>query len=158
MFGLFKSASFPDPVLGALVRSRGFWRGVLQLGNGPIKLALAGTRTAPDPAVLAAARELGAQIPAWRPSIETALFEHYEPYAEAAAEDEFADTSEPFPRIAAPTEVWPHAALAFISVYPLDGILTTELGYTTAWDDEHTLGVRFAGGTLIELCGSVLPP
>lgn len=158
MFGLFKSASFPDPVLGALLRSRGSWRGVLQLGPGPIKLALAGTRTAPDPTALAAARELEAQLPGWRPSIETALFEHYEPYAEAAAEDESAGTSEPFPRIDAPPDVWPHAALAFISVYPLDGTLTTELGYTTAWDEEHTLGLRFAGGTLIELCGSVLPP
>jgi len=49
-------------------------------------------------------------------------------------------------------------SLVFVSVTPLDGVLTTELGYTTAWDEEHTLGVRFQSGKFIELCGSVLPP
>lgn len=49
-------------------------------------------------------------------------------------------------------------AFEFVAISPLDGSLTTELGYTTAWDEEHTLGARFAGGTFIELCGSVLPP
>jgi hypothetical protein len=49
-------------------------------------------------------------------------------------------------------------SLVFVSVTPLSGLLTTELGYTTAWDDEHTLGARFQSGRFIELCGSVLPP
>ena len=158
MFGLFKSAPFSDPLLGELVRSRGFWRGMLQLDSGSTKLALAGTRTAPDPAAVAAAHELKAQLSAWRSAIETALFEHYEPYAEAVAAGEFPEATESFPGITAPTGVWPHASLEFISISPLDGSLTTELGYITAWDEEHTLGARFAGGAFIELCGSVLPP
>ena len=62
------------------------------------------------------------------------------------------------PRIAAPGDVWSHVSLVFVSVTPLSGLLTTELGYTTAWDDEHTLGARFQSGRFIELCGSVLPP
>ncbi|WP_295506892.1 hypothetical protein [Accumulibacter sp.] len=41
---------------------------------------------------------------------------------------------------------------------PLDDALTTELGYMTSWDEEHTLGARFQGDRFIELCGSVLPP
>ena len=45
-----------------------------------------------------------------------------------------------------------------VSVTPLSGLLTTELGYTSAWDDEHTLGARFQLGKFVELCGSVLPP
>jgi hypothetical protein len=93
-----------------------------------------------------------------RRAIEQALFEHYEPYAEAVSAGELPSPSEALPRIAAPGDVWSHVSLVFVSVTPLSGLLTTELGYTTAWDDEHTLGARFQSGKFIELCGSVLPP
>jgi len=92
------------------------------------------------------------------PAIEQALFEHYEPYAEAVTAGELPSPSEALPRIAAPSEVWSHVSLVFVSITPLSGFLTTELGYTTAWDDEHTLGARFQSGKYIELCGSVLSP
>jgi hypothetical protein len=104
------------------------------------------------------ARELRALLPSWRTTIEKALFEHYEPYAEAPVAGELAPPSEAFPRIASPEQVWPHVSLVFVAVPPLDGVLTTELGYTTGWDEEHTLGARFQSGTLLELCGSVVPP
>src|SRR5262245_33842779 len=71
---------------------------------------------------------------------------------------ELPSPSEALPRIAAPGDVWSHVSLVFVSVTPLSGLLTTELGYTTAWDEEHTLGARFQSGKFIELCGSVLPP
>ena len=158
MFGLFQSAHFSDPLLGELIRSRGLWRGTLQLDSGSTLLALAGTRAAPDPAAVAAAREVKGRLPAWCPAIEAALFEHYQPYAEAVAAGEFSEASESFPNITSPTGVWPYASLEFVSISPLDGFHTTELGYTTAWDEEHTLGARFADGTFIELCGSVLLP
>jgi hypothetical protein len=58
----------------------------------------------------------------------------------------------------APNHVWPYVSLAFVAVIPLDGVLATELGYTTAWDEEHTLGVRFQLGKFMEICGSVLAP
>ena len=48
--------------------------------------------------------------------------------------------------------------LTFISIAPLGGVMTTELGYLTAWDEEHTLGARFVDGSFVELNGSVLPP
>ena len=86
------------------------------------------------------------------------MFEHYEPYAEAVTAGELPSPSEALPRIAAPGDVWSHVSLVFVSVTPLSGLLTTELGYTTAWDDEHTLGARFQSGRFIELCGSVLRP
>jgi hypothetical protein len=158
MFGLFKSVPYSDPVLGELVRSRGLWRGTLQLDSGTMKLALTGPKAAPDPAALAAARELKVSLSAWRSAIEAALFEHYEPYATAVAEGEFPEESESFPTITAPPGVWPHATLEYISVSHLGGALLTELGYATAWDDEHMLGARFADGVFVELCGSVLPP
>lgn len=158
MFGLFKTAPFSDPLLGDLIRSRGFWRGTLQLDAGTTMLALAGTRTAPDPAAVAAAREVKSQLPAWRPTIEAALFEHYGPYAKAVAAGELPEASESFPGVTSPNGIWRHATLEFVSISPLDGALTVELGFTTTWDEEHTLGARFADGTFIELCGSVLPP
>ena len=159
LFGLFKSPPFYDPKLGELVRSRGLWRGLLTVEAGVrAPLALSGTRTEPHAQALAAAREVAQAFASWRPAIEQALFEHYEPYAEAVTAGELPPPSETLPRIAAPGDVWSHVSLVFVSVTPLSGLLTTELGYTTAWDDEHTLGARFQSGKFIELCGSVLPP
>jgi hypothetical protein len=158
MFGLFKSAPFSDPALGELVRSRGLWRGTIRLESVRTPLALAGTRAAPDPAALAVAREVPTRYAAWRSTIETALFKHYEPYAESLAAGEIQAPDESLPCIAVPAEVWPHVCLQYICVAPLGGTLTTELGYATAWDEEHTLGARFQGGTFVELCGSVLRP
>jgi hypothetical protein len=94
----------------------------------------------------------------WRPAIEHALFEHYEPYAEAVSAGELPSPGDALPRIAAPSDIWPHVSLVFVSVTPLSGLLTTELGYTTSWDEEHTLGARFQSGKFVELCGSVLRP
>jgi len=158
MFGLFKSAPFSDPILGELVRTRGLWRGTIRLETGVTPLVLAGTRTAPDPAALAVARELPTLYGAWRGAIESALFEHYEPYAEALAAGEIEATDEALPHVALPAEVWPHVCLQYICVAALGGSLTTELGYAAAWDEEHTLGARFQGSTFVELCGSVLRP
>jgi hypothetical protein len=147
MFGLFRSPPFRDPHLGELARSRGHWRGSLTLkAASSVPLVLSGTRSEPHAQALALARELPTQFTSWRTPIENALFEHYEPYAEA------------LPRIESPSQVWPHVSLVFVSVTPLDGVLTTEFGYTTRWDEEHTLGARFQSGKLLELCGSVLPP
>jgi hypothetical protein len=158
MFGLFKSTPFSDPALGELVRSRGLWRGTIRLDSGLAPLALAGARSAPDPAAVAIAREVPTRLPGWRRAIEDALFEHYEPYAESLASGQTPVTNALLSSIAAPADVWPHVSLEYICVAPLGGTLTTELGYATAWDEEHTLGARFQGSTFIELCGSVLRP
>ena len=159
MFGLLKSPPFRDAQLGTLARSRGQWRGSLTLeGRARVPLVLSGTRSAPDAQAVAVAREVTTRYGSWRPTIEKVLFEHYGPYAEALAAGELPPPSETFPSMTAPNQVWPYVSLAFIAVTPLDGVLTTELGYLTAWDDEHTLGVRFQSGKFIELCGSVLAP
>jgi hypothetical protein len=158
MFGLFKAASFTDPVLGELTRSHGYWRGLLQLDSASVPIALAGTRAAPDPLAVAAVLEVPARLSEWRSVLEAALFEHYEPYAEALAGSEIPAATDACLPVTAPAGIWPHVTLEYISVSPLDGALTTELGYTTAWDEEHTLGARFQQGGFVELCGSVLPP
>lgn len=158
MFNLFKSPAFRDPIQGEFARSRGHWRGSITLeGIGSVPLVLSGTRTEPDAEALAKVRTLASDFTAWRPAIESALFEHYGPYGEALAADELPLHS-PLPSIGAPNEVWPYVSLVFVSVTPLEGMLTHEFGYTTAWDEQHTLGARFQNGKFLELCGSVLFP
>jgi hypothetical protein len=156
MFGWFTSEPFVDPDLGELRRARGMWRGSLAIGQATIPLALAGSRAAPDPEALTAARSIASTFESWRPSLERALFEHYAPYAEAATAGEADPPVGSLPRIAVPAAVWPHTTHEFIRIAPLEGRLTIEIGYRVAWDEEHTLGARFRDGRFVELCGSVL--
>jgi hypothetical protein len=158
MLGYFKSPPFRHPDLGDFARSRGHWRGKIELGGTVVPLVLAGNRSEPDAQALQVALAIAPNFLAWRPVIEQALFEHYQPYAEAFAAGELQTGSDPVPRISAPADVWGHVTVAFVSVAPLDGVPTVEFGLTTAWDEEHTLGARFQAGRLLELCGSVLPP
>ncbi len=101
---------------------------------------------------------LGTLVPGWAPAIQSELFEHYRPYAEAIAAGEMPQPDEPFPHLSEASQVWPHVTALFVAVSPLDGTMTVELGYTVAWDEEHTLGARFQQGHFVELNGSVLPP
>ena len=158
MLSFFKSTRFRDPILGEFARSRGHWRGELELNGAAVPLILVGERSEPDIQALALARTMATDFLTWRSVIEVALFEHYQPYAEALATGELPAPSDPFPGISARDEVWPHVTLVFASVTLLDRALTVELGFTAAWDEEHTLGARFQRGKFIELCGSVLRP
>ncbi|QQS13341.1 MAG: hypothetical protein IPK81_03580 [Rhodospirillales bacterium] len=157
MFGLFKSPPFVDPALGTLARSGGLWRCRIRLdgADAAIPLAVAGPRAAPDPAALALARAVAASYPAWRGPLAAALFDHYQPYAEAGADEA---GGAPAPVIAGPSAVWPHVSPVFVAVAPLDGALATEIGLNVAWDEEHTLAARFRDGQLVELNGSVVAP
>jgi hypothetical protein len=160
MFGLFNSPKVVDAELGELVRSRGYWRGTISVGESvaSVPLAVAGSRAGPDPAALAVARDVAARFPGWRPDIERSLHEHLQPYAQSIAAGEGPPSSEPLARLSSPSEVWPHVSIAFVSVACLGGSLTTELGLIVAWDEEHTLGARFQDGKFVELCGSTLIP
>lgn len=158
MFGLFKTPSFRDPVLGELHRKGGMWRAEIALGEIRAPLALPGSRTAPDPQALAIARSIANDYPRWCAGIAVSLFEHYAPYAEAIATGEHEAHAENPPRISQPDQVWQHAAVEFVAVITVDGELSVEIGYRVAWDEEHTLGARLRNGRLLELNGSVLPP
>jgi len=158
MFGLFKSIPYHDPKLGVLKRSRGMWRGTIQLASQPVELALSGTRRGPDPKALAAACDAPGLMHGWRPIIEQALFEHYQPSLDAWRRGKFDTVGAPFPLISSPAGVWDHVRLMFLVAAPIGGVMMTELGYDTAWDTEHTVGARFAGSEFIELNGSVGAP
>ena len=159
MFQLFRARPYTDPDLGALARRRGMWRGSIDLPSAAdVPLALIGSRTAPRAEAVKIAVQLKQSIADLRPAIARALYEHYSPYAEAIAAGEEPVPLNALPAIEAPEDVWPHITVVFVAVAPLDGLLTAEIGFSTAWDEEHTLGVRFRDGRLIDLCASVLPP
>ena len=158
MFDLFKSVPFSDPQLGELLRSRGHWRGSISLGSDEnVPLANSGTRSEPDAPALQAAREVATQFAGWRPSIEQALLEHYGPYAESLARGELSEAGAAFPKLVDASEVWGAVSLVSVSLAFVDGKVSTELAYTTLWDEEHTVGACFEDGEFIELCGSVMP-
>ena len=139
-----RPAPYSDPVLGRLVRQGRYWRGVIRLGSGDaVPLLLAGPRAAPGEPGLGHARDLGARYASLRPSIERALFEHYEPYAEAMSSEE--ERLREGPRLGGPEQVWGHVAVAWVRIEPLGGVDTVEIAYRTEWDTEHTVGARFQG-------------
>jgi len=151
MFGLFKTASLRDPVLGELQRKGGYWRGTMALAGQTVPLLLAGGKDRPDDRALALAQALPAQYAGFRPALEQALFEHYEqPYG--------GDAENGMPKLGDASQVWPQVQLVHVLVDTVDGAMAVELGYTAAWDEEHTLGARFRDGVLLELNGSVVVP
>jgi hypothetical protein len=161
MFGLFKSATFQDDRLGLLTKSGSHWKGSLALGrHGKVALSLTGGRESPDPASVALAHELPARYDALLAQIQASLFEHYEPYRDAASAGELSERSEPFLKIERAEDVWPHVSLECVLIEPLHGSPkngpTIEIAYRVAWDEEHTVGARIQEWQLFELCGSVL--
>jgi len=157
MFGLFKSEPFLDADLGELRRSGGYWRGDLELAPcGAFRLALTGSGKSPDPTALGLAKELRERFKSLMPEMQAGLFEHYTPYKEAVDAGE--ETGSPCPDIATAEAVWPHVTPAHVLVEPIQGVLTVEIAFRAAWDEEHTLGARFQNWKLIVLNGSVREP
>ena len=129
-------ATHEDPKLGQLTRRRGRWRGHVELDGARVPLAVVGGRKGPDEAALVIARQAADELASVRSELEGALADHREPWGASA-------------------EGW---RVEWASVWPFDGALTLELGLSTAWDEEHTLGARLRDGRLVELNGSVLAP
>jgi hypothetical protein len=117
-------------------------------------LLIAGTRRQPNDGAIALARELPTRYPSLQEAIGMALFKHYEPYRDAIDAGEI-EIEEPLARLAGAADVWPHVTPVQVLVEPLEGRLTVETGYATAWDIEHTLGARVIDWVLVELNGSV---
>src|SRR4029077_11186375 len=113
MLEFFKSASFVDPQLGELHRSRGAWRGTLKLdAEAPVPLVLSGGRAAPDAEALRIAHTVTSEYASWRPAIELELFDHYSPYSQAVAAGELDAPPSGLSPMDAPSSVWGHTTLA----------------------------------------------
>ena len=156
-FGWFaESEPFVDPQLGTLHRRRGAWRGTIALDGGAlVPLVVSGGHGAPDEEALRQARAFPAD---WRAQAAGALFEHLEPYAAAVAAGELEPPTGGMPKIATPADVGPHVTVEFVRTEKIDGAFVVEAGCRVAWDEEHTLGLRFRDGRLRELNGSVPGP
>jgi hypothetical protein len=157
---LRRPAPVSDAHFGNLQFSFGFeqclWRGSIALLPGrKVPLAIVGSADGPAPEALSLAKELAARLPSWQADIEKALFEHYEPYAEALASRELKHRGGGLPTFARPSDVWPLISWVEASIIPVDGELATELQVSVPWDEEHTLGLFFSRGKFIALCGSV---
>ena len=156
LHNLRRPAPISDANLGKLRFSFGFetcvWRGSIDLLPGTkVPLAIVGSVDGPAPEALSMAKELAARLPSWQADIEKALFEHYEPYAEALASGELDHQGDPLPTIARSSDVWPLIAWVDASIIPVDGEFVAELNVTVPWDEEHTLGLIFKRGTFLEL-------
>ena len=153
MFELFKSKPFRDGQLGEFRRSGRYWKGSLVVAPcGTFRLALAGSREAPDLIALGLAKELPDRFKSLMPQIQSGLFGHYEPYREAV---DAGEPGSPCPSIASPDAIWPHVTSAHVLVGALECVPTVEIAFKVAWDIEHTVGARFQNWLLIELNGSV---
>jgi hypothetical protein len=157
---LRRPAPLSDAQLGKLRFSFGFetcvWRGSIALSPGTkIPVAIVGNADGPDAEALSMGKELVGQLPAWQEDIEKALFEHYEPYAEALASGELKHRGDPLPTITSPSDIWPLISWVEASILPVGGELATQLHVTVPWDEEHTLGLLFSQGKLSAFCGSV---
>src|SRR5262245_35307310 len=123
LFDWLKSEPYQDPLLGTLNRERRRWHGTLTLpGAGVVPLLLSGGKNRPDEASVRLARELPSKYSSMRDDIELHLFEHYEPYKDAASTGELDARS--FPTIRAPSDVWPHTSVERVLVEPFGGIST----------------------------------
>lgn len=159
MFGLFKTQDIQHPILGTFKWIRGCWRGAVSLPGGiVVPLVVGGARKGPDHEALKLAVNLGRDLQSVEPQLKQALFEHYEPYAEAVREGESKVHLDPFPSVNNGAEALGLAEVEAVVMVELDGTLATEVCYRVPWDEEHTLGARFRGPHWVELCGSTLVP
>lgn len=159
MFNFLKTADVVHPDLGTLKWQRGCWRGELALHDGVrVPLILGGSRKAPDEGAIAHAVGVPRALDEIRPQLERALFEHYEPYAEAVSEGHLTPKSGRFAEIASPAQAFAQAQPEAVAIVLLDGEIAAEVCYNVPWDEEHIVGARFRGSQWIELCGSTLIP
>ena len=159
MFGLFKTEDFHHPTLGTFKWRQGCWRGETPIsGRKAAPLVVGGNRKGPDPEALKYAVKLGQDFQSVETQIKQALFDHYQPYAEALREGEADVDARDFPKVSNGAEALALAEVEAVLVVNLDGALATEVCYRVPWDEEHTLGARFRGPHWIELCGSTLVP
>lgn len=159
MFGLFKTPDHHYPSLGTLRWSRGYWRGEVSWpGKSAVPLVLGGTRKGPDQQALQHAMNLPADFLCIEPQLKQALYDHYEPYAEAVQEGHLRVQDGVSPKLSGVAEAFALAEPEAVLIVELDGELATEVCYRVPWDEEHTLGARFRGRNWVELCGSTLIP
>jgi hypothetical protein len=155
LFSLLRPRTVNDLVVGTLTRRHRNWRGRVSLGaHSNVPLLTTGGRTGTDGIALALAHELPSRYATLQPEIGRALFEHYQPYWQAF---EAGKINGRIVQLTDAAEVWPHVTPVHVIVGPVSVFdrLSIEIGYSTQWDIEHTVGAIVADWHLVELNGSL---
>lgn len=156
MFGFLQTTPVNDATLGLLRRRGGWWVGSVELPRfGAVELRIAGPRGGPDRCSLDLAVGLPQALVEREGDIAHALYEHYLPGLEVLRSGAFPDLFHSFPEISAVAAVWPHVRGERVEVHAGQRECTIEIACSAAWDEEHTLGLRFNGERVVELCGSI---
>ena len=151
MFGLFSKDTFQHTTLGELTRKGSSWIGTTTVAtHGRVPLQVAGGRKAPDAASLQLAGEMPALSKAAKAALEQALFSHYRDMFDAHG-----GQLDGVPVIDDPRAVWAQTQVALVDVDASRRAFPVEIRITVGWDEDHTLGARLNGTTLVELNGSV---
>jgi len=87
-----------------------------------MELRLAGDRKTPDASALMLARELSNRYAQHINQIETALYDHFLPYAEANAKGKLGELDEPFPVIDDAKQIWSHAYPSHVAIELLQDV------------------------------------
>ena len=118
LFDRFRTRQIADVALGTLDWRHGTWRGRVTLpGVGEAELWLPGSERAPsEPARAMVVEGLPYHWVALQPAIERALYDHYEPYRDAAGELDLEEVGDAIPAIARAADVWRHVRRPLVRV------------------------------------------
>lgn len=157
-FDRFRTRQIADVALGTLDYRGGWWRGRLTLAAlGDAELHLPGSDRAPsEPARSIVVDDLPRHWPALQSAIANALFEHYEPYRDAAAEIDLDDVGDAVPSIASAAEVWRFVRQPLVRVADAGDGFDVRFAFDVAWDLEHTVGIFVHDWSVYDVSGSVL--
>ena len=158
LFDRFRSHQIGDVALGTLDYRRGRWHGRIKLpALGEAELQLPGNERAPSEAARAMVVEgLPYHWVALQPAIERALFDHYEPYRDAASELDLDDVGDAIPAIARSADVWRHVRHPLVRVADAGDDFDVRFAFEVAWDVEHTIGIFVHDWAIYDVSGSVL--
>lgn len=157
-FDRFRAPQLNDPRFGALRFGRGRWtsENASCFGATGVRVRLPGTRDGISPEARDTFDLLERDYPRIKAEALRHFWEHYEPYAEAV--DDLEDEAAALVRsIRQPEDLWSHAKVVRVWVDAYGKAGDVELGFETAWDIEHTIGLTISGGRVTDFCGSVGP-
>jgi len=158
LFDRFRTRQIADVALGTLEFRGGWWRGRLGLpAVGEVELQLPGSDRSPsEPARAIVVDGLPRHWPELQLAIAAALFEHYEPYRDAAAELDLDDVGDAVPSIASAAEVWRFVRKPLLRVADAGDGFDVRFAFEVAWDLEHTVGIFVHDWSIYDVSGSVL--
>src|SRR5262245_26739540 len=153
---ILRTPRLNDPRLGELRYSRGNWtsKTAKSFGENGVLLRIPGDRVGVGSKGLELLHGVEHQYSRIKDAALPHFQTHYEPYAQNVDELPH-DAAVVIRRIRGPEDLWANVKLVRVWVNAYGKTGDVELAYDTAWDVEHTVGIRVSGGDVIDFCGSV---